>query len=577
MLTGIKRKLKCDWWPGGGFGTVGRVDTLKRLAAPLLSSARDLLPIAAVIVFFQLFVLRQPIPDLGELLLGTLFVVLGLALFVRGLEMGLFPIGESMAHAFARKGSLSWLLLFAFALGFGTTVAEPALIAVAAEAAEVAATGNIIANTLDAKESYADGLRVTVALSVGFAILAGVLRIIRGWPIQYLIIGGYVGVIVMTAFAPPEIIGIAYDSGGVTTSTITVPLVTALGVGLASSIKGRNPMIDGFGLIAFASLTPMIFVMGYGIFGVGDNAQRLDGPFGVFFRATIQQIEMLLSVVFGPVGEAIEWIIGPVKGMLLALPGKMGELFQTLFGTVADVLPIAAIVFGFQLFVLRRPIPRVGRVLLGFGYVLLGLAFFLEGLELALFPLGKLMAGQLTDPAFISSVTHQVTSLGWWDYRWVYLFGFMIGFSTTIAEPSLLAVAIKAHQVSAGSIGVMGLRVAVALGVAIGIALGTYRIVSGTPLHWYIITGYLIVVIQTFFAPRMIIALAYDSGGVTTSTVTVPLVAALGLGLASTVPGRSALLDGFGLIAFASLFPMMTVMAYAQLSEWRSRRPAESN
>ena len=241
------------------------MDNLKHLLAPLLSGARDLLPIVLVIAFFQLAVLQQPIPNVGELLLGTLFVMIGLALFVRGLEMGLFPVGENMAYAFASKGSLSWLLLFAFALGFGTTVAEPALIAVAAEAAEVAAAGQMIAHTAQAKEDYADGLRLTVAVSVGFAIVIGVLRIIRGWPIHYLIIAGYIGVIIMTAFAPPEIIGIAYDSGGVTTSTITVPLVTALGVGLASSIKGRNPMIDGFGLIAFASLTPMIFVMAYGM------------------------------------------------------------------------------------------------------------------------------------------------------------------------------------------------------------------------------------------------------------------------------------------------------------------------
>jgi hypothetical protein len=179
--------------------------------------------------------------------------------------MGLFPIGESMAYAFARKGSVFWLLAFAFALGFGTTVAEPALIAVAGEAAEVAALGGMIEKSEAAMTSYASGLRYTVALSVGFAIVVGVLRILRGWPIQYLIIGGYMGVVIMTMFAPEEIIGIAYDSGGVTTSTITVPLVTALGVGLASSIKGRNPMVDGFGLIAFASLTPMIFVMGYGM------------------------------------------------------------------------------------------------------------------------------------------------------------------------------------------------------------------------------------------------------------------------------------------------------------------------
>lgn len=238
---------------------------MKAFFFSLLESVRDLLPIIVVIAFFQLFILQQPIPHFGRILVGTFFVVVGLTLFVRGLEMGLFPIGESMAYAFARKGSLFWLLAFAFALGFGTTVAEPALIAVAAEAAKVAAVGGMIADASPARDSYALGLRVTVAFSVGIAIVIGVLRILRGWPIQYLIVGGYLGVVIMTEFAPKEIIGIAYDSGGVTTSTITVPLVTALGVGLASSIKGRNPMTDGFGLIALASLTPMIFVMAYGM------------------------------------------------------------------------------------------------------------------------------------------------------------------------------------------------------------------------------------------------------------------------------------------------------------------------
>jgi hypothetical protein len=238
---------------------------INNLLGQLRLSFQDLLPIIVVIGFFQLVVLQQPIPHLERILVGTVLVILGLTLFVRGLEMGLFPIGESMAWAFARKGSLFWLLVFSFALGFGTTVAEPALIAVAKEAAEVAANGGMIDNTEADKHSYATGLRLTVALSVGIAILVGVFRILKGWPIHYLIITGYIGVVIMTAFAPKEIIGIAYDSGGVTTSTITVPLVTALGVGLASSIKDRNPMIDGFGLIAFASLTPMIFVMGYGL------------------------------------------------------------------------------------------------------------------------------------------------------------------------------------------------------------------------------------------------------------------------------------------------------------------------
>jgi len=233
----------------------------------LLESFYDLLPIVLVIGFFQFAVLQQPIPNLLEILIGSFFVLIGLTLFVQGLEMGLFPLGESLAFAFARKGSLTWLLIFAFALGFGTTVAEPALIAVANEAAKVAAESRVIDAAEQARTDYAFGLRLTVALSVGFAIVIGVLRIVRGWPLQYLIIGGYLGVIIMTFFAPPEIIGIAYDSGGVTTSTITVPLVTALGVGLASSIRGRNPMVDGFGLIAFASLTPMIFVMAYGMIG----------------------------------------------------------------------------------------------------------------------------------------------------------------------------------------------------------------------------------------------------------------------------------------------------------------------
>lgn len=231
----------------------------------LINALQDLLPIIAVIGFFQIVVLRQPLPQIGEVLFGALLVVAGLTLFVEGLEMGLFPIGEAMAQALARKGSLTWLLLFAFALGFSTTVAEPALIAVAAEAAAIASTGGLIDPSLESQQQYAFGLRMSVAFSVGLAILIGVMRIIRGWPIHYLIISGYVIVMGMTVIAPKEIIGIAYDAGGVTTSTITVPLVAALGVGLASTIRGRSPLVDGFGLIAFASLLPMIFVMGYGL------------------------------------------------------------------------------------------------------------------------------------------------------------------------------------------------------------------------------------------------------------------------------------------------------------------------
>ncbi len=248
------------------------------------------------------------------------------------------------------------------------------------------------------------------------------------------------------------------------------------------------------------------------------------------------------------------------------------EIQYLFMSTLFDVLPIIAIIFGFQFLVIRKPVKNLKKTLFGLFYVILGITLFLLGLEEALFPLGKLMAQQLTDPAFIGAITHAAGELKWSDYYWVYIFAFSIGMSTTIAEPALIAVAIKANEVSGGAIGVWGLRIAVAFGVAVGISLGAYRIVIGAPMHYFIIVGYIIVVIQTFFAPKLIVPLAYDSGGVTTSTVTVPLVAALGIGLAQTVPGRSALIDGFGLIAFASLFPMISVMAYAQISDFRARR-----
>lgn len=232
----------------------------------LWAAFKDLIPIIVVVVFFQSVVIQQPFPEIGEVIFGFLFVVVGLMLFIEGLEMGLFPIGESLAYALAKKGSLFWLLVFSFLLGFSTTIAEPALIAIAKEASIISSVEGLIDSDKKIMDNYAMGLRLTVAISVGLAIVIGVLRILKGWPLYYLIIGGYVLVMLMTIIAPEAIIGLAYDAGGVTTSTITVPLVTALGVGLANVIKGRSPLIDGFGLIAFASLLPMIFVMAYGLF-----------------------------------------------------------------------------------------------------------------------------------------------------------------------------------------------------------------------------------------------------------------------------------------------------------------------
>jgi hypothetical protein len=251
-------------------------------------------------------------------------------------------------------------------------------------------------------------------------------------------------------------------------------------------------------------------------------------------------------------------------------------LLTSIWTTLRDILPIAVVILVFQLLVLRRPIAHWQRVAVGFVCVILGLAMFLVGLDLALFPLGKAMAMQLADPEFLvpgrDASDELKAALPWYTYYWTYLFAFAIGFSATVAEPALLAVAIKAHEVSGGTLQVWPLRAAVALGAGFGVTLGTFRIVTGIPLPWFILVGYAIVIVQTYFAPKQIVPLAYDSGGVTTSTVTVPLVAALGLGLASGIPGRSPLEDGFGMIALTVLFPMITVMGYAQLAEWRNRR-----
>lgn len=250
------------------------------------------------------------------------------------------------------------------------------------------------------------------------------------------------------------------------------------------------------------------------------------------------------------------------------------DFVRILLSTLRDVLPILTLIVCFQLFILRQPIPHLRRLIVGGVYVVLGLALFLIGLEKALFPVGRIMAAQLSDPEFLVGA-QAVAPTSWTAYGWIYLFAASIGFSTTIAEPSLLAVALKASEVSGGIISQAGLRITVAIGVAFGIALGAFRIVTGTPLYVYILVGYVIVVLQTFVAPKKIIPLAYDSGGVTTSTVTVPLVAALGLGLSEAVPGRNPALDGFGLIAFASLFPIISVMGYAQLVQWMTDRSAK--
>jgi len=495
-------------------------ESLKIFAGDLRNSFKDLLPIIIVVALFQGLIIQAIPENLISIVIGLSIVAVGLALFIRGLELGIFPIGEGLAVDFARKGSVFWLLTFAFTIGFSTTVAEPALIAIADKAA-------LISHGL----VDAFWLRMTVAFSVGLAIALGTLRILLGHPIAYYIISGYILVVIVTFFAPKEIIGLAYDSGGVTTSTVTVPLVAALGIGLASSIKGRNPAIDGFGLIAFASLTPMLFVQVYGIIVYN----FMDAP-------------IALQTAIATVETSHQTIIYTFSAY---------ETFMELIGVIKDVAPILIVIFFFQYIIIQKPVAHLHKIITGIIMVVLGLYAFIIGLEMGLFPIGETIAFQLTEMK---------------NNLLIYFFAFLIGFSTTMAEPALLAIAIKAEEISEGNIKQNVLRMVVALGVAIGIALGSFRIVAGDPIHYYIVVGYIFVIIFTYFAPKYIVPIAYDSGGVTTSTVTVPLVAALGLGLAENIEGRNPLIDGFGLIAFASLFPMLTVMGYGIHAEYYKRK-----
>lgn len=482
----------------------------------LLHALKNLFPIIAVVVFFQLLILQQIPENIFVMAAGLLIVAVGVALFLQGLELSIFPVGKSLSNQFARKGSVPVLLSFGFAMGFSAVVAEPALIAVAQQAEEIS-EGKIKALTL----------RILVAVSVGLVVALGVFRTIFGYPLQWFMIIGYIVVVIITWFAPPEIVGLAYDSGGVTTNIVTVPLITALGIGLAASIRGRNPLLDGFGLVALAVMVPMITVQLYGIV--------------VYSGAPADPVALPTAAQTGTVDQT-----PVVLGMLLDLAGM-----------VRDVLPIIITILFFQYLVLRRGLTNPRKILFGFALVVLGLYAFVVGLKLGLFPIGTSMARQL---------------MGMEGYLFVYLFAFMIGFATTMAEPALIAIGHQAEQAAAGTINGNAIRLIVAVGVAMGITLGVHRIISGDSIHHYIIGGYILVIVLTALAPRYIIPLAYDLGGVTTSEVTVPLVTALGIGLASSIEGRNVLIDGFGLIAFASIFPIVTVMSYAIIVEMLAKQ-----
>ncbi len=495
---------------------------LREFYSTLLHSLRNLMPIVVVVAVFQFVVLQQVPEGLLSMIVGLAIVVLGVALFLQGLEMGIFPIGKSLADEFAAKGSVPWLMTFGFFIGFSAVIAEPALIAVAEQAEQIS-------------EGRVDPLvlRLLVATSVGAVIAVGVLRIILGLALHWMMIGGYLTVVTVTFFAPEEIVGLAYDSGGVTTNIVTVPLIAALGLGLAASIRGRNPLIDGFGLVALAVMVPMITVQLYGMFVfAADDVAAATGN-----------------------GQAL----AIEEQVSKAMPDSASGLLTDLAMMVRDVLPIIAVILVFQFGVIRKRMPHLPMVVFGFTLVIIGLYAFVVGLKLGLFPIGQRMAEQLMARD---------------QLLWIYLFAFAIGFATTMAEPALIAVGDKAEQAAKGRVRSNVLRLVVALGVAVGITIGVHRIIAGDSIHAYIISGYALVIFLTWLAPRYIIALAYDLGGVTTSEVTVPLITALGIGLASNIEGRNVMIDGFGLIAFASIFPIVSVMLYAILADLLTARQA---
>ncbi|EXJ10131.1 MULTISPECIES: DUF1538 domain-containing protein [Nitrincola] len=481
---------------------------LKSFGHAFLHALKNLLPIVAVVLFFQLIILQQMPDNSLNMAFGLLIVAFGVALFLQGLDLSIFPVGKSLSNQFARKGSIPILLTFGFALGFSAVVAEPALIAVANQAMEIS-EGRVDALTL----------RILVAISVGLVIALGVFRIIFGHAIHWYMIIGYILVVLVTFFAPEEIVGLAYDSGGVTTNIVTVPLIAALGIGLASSIKGRNPLIDGFGLVALAVMVPMISVQLYGIVVYSLTAETQ-----AVFQAVTQQATQ--------------------HALVTALLDLL-----TMF---RDVLPIIITILFFQYIILKRPLSNPPKIAFGFLLVIIGLYAFVVGLKIGLFPIGYSMAEQLINLN---------------RFGFIYLFAFMIGFATTMAEPALIAVGQQAEEASGGRIKGNAIRLMVALGVAVGITIGVFRLITGGSIHYFIIGGYTLVILLTIISPKYITALAFDLGGVTTSEVTVPLVTALGIGLATHIEGRNVLIDGFGLIAFASIFPIVSVMCYAIVAD----------
>lgn len=482
---------------------------LANLSALFFSSLKNLVPVLVVILAFWWLVVGANPDNFIFILLGLVMAAAGIALFLQGLEMSIFPLGESLSNKIASKGSLMLLLAFGFSIGFGVVIAEPSLIVVA-EKTQLVTEGRI------------DGflLRLIIAISVGFVLMIGLLRVVLGHSIRWYMLAGYTILIPITFLTPKEITGIAFDMGPVSANIVTVPLVTALGIGLASSIRGRNALMDGFGLVGLVALIPRATVQLYGVIVYGSDAPKeFIAPIGVDIGADLSFF-----------AQALDAIIGVVE----------------------SVAPLVGLVLFFQLVVMRKALNSPVNTAFGVGILVIGLAVFVQGLKMGLFAVGEQMATQLAD---IDS------------WVLVLFFVFLIGFAATLVEPSLLAVAKKAEEEATGRINAQFLRVLVAIGVGLGIVIGVSRIASGGSLDHLLVACVVLMLIITWFTPSYILSLAYDVGGIATSDVTVPLLTVIGIGLATHIDGANPLVDGFGLVALASIFPIITVMVYAILAE----------
>ncbi|CAM3961319.1 DUF1538 domain-containing protein [Arcobacter cloacae] len=482
---------------------------VKQFRHTFIESTVNLIPILLIIVGFQLFVFQSMPENVISICIGFFIVIIGVTFFLMGLEIGIFPLGNNLSSEFLERKSIFLFALFGFALGFSASIAEPAIIAVASQA------GEISKGALDPLT-----LRLIIATSVGLITAFGIVRTILGWNIAIIIIVGYVIVLVVTYFTPPAIIGLAYDSGGVATNVATVPLIVALGIGIASALQGRSVLKDGFGFVALAAITPMISIQLYGIFALGSD--------------------------FGT--EAIEFVAKVEDEAHYQEGFTIIKVITDLFKTFLNLVPIIATILIFQYLVIKKPLANISGVIFGFIFLVIGLYGFIVGIKLGLFPIGESIAGSLV----------QMNNV-----FFIYLFAFLIGFGTTMAEPALVAVIKQADKMSSIRLNVTIIRLLVAIGVGFGILFGAYKIVNGYNIWLLITILYSIVVVLTIFAPKQIVAFAFDLGGVTTSEITVPIVTAFGIFLATNIEGRNVLMDGFGLIAFASVFPMITVMSYS--------------